>query len=100
MKRVSRSLVEVSGWLIGKQDRGLHDERACNGDTLLLAAREHTRPVSEPLGETNTAEQLLGAASCFGDRPPRDAHRHLGVLERGELREQVMKLEHEPDLPI
>ena len=31
---------------------------------------------------------------------PRDAQRHLGVLERGELRQQVMELEDEADVAV
>ena len=32
--------VEISGWLIGKQNHGVTDESACDGDALLLAAGE------------------------------------------------------------
>ena len=39
-----------------------------------------------------------GRASAGGT--PRDAQRHLDVLERGELRQQVVELEDEPDVAV
>ena len=51
----------------------------------------------QPLAEPDAAQQLLGARPRLGHRHPRDPHRHLGVLERGEFRQQVMKLEDEAD---
>ena len=54
----------------------------------------------QPLAETDAPQQFLGARPRLGQRHPRDAHRHLGVLERGELGQQVVELEDEPDLPV
>ena len=93
-------LVEVAGRLVREQQRGFHDQRARDRDALLLAARQHPRPMLEPLAEPDPRQQARRARLPLRRRPPRDAHRHLGVLERGELRQQVMELEHEADVPV
>ena len=56
--------------------------------------------MDEPLAEADSPQQLLGARPRLGHRHPGDAHRHLGVLERVELGQQVMKLEDEANLPV
>ena len=100
VQRVGRLLVEVSSRLVGQQDRRAHDEGARHGDTLLLAARQHPRFVREPLFEADAPQQRFGPRPSLSHRHPRDAQRHLGVLERIELRQQVMELEHEADVAI
>src|SRR5690606_41113403 len=37
---VARAAVEVARWLVGQHELGLHHERTCECDALLLAARE------------------------------------------------------------
>src|SRR5690348_3812937 len=44
-------LVEISGWLVGDQDRRTRGERARQRDALLLAARELRRIMRQALGE-------------------------------------------------
>ena len=100
VQRVGGLLVEVAGRLVGQQQRRPHDQRPRHRDPLLLAARQHARPVRQPLAETDPPQQLLGARPRLGRRHPRDPHRHLGVLERGELRQQVMELEDEADVAV
>ena len=93
-------LVEVARGLVGQQHRGAHDQRARDGNPLLLPAREHPGPVREPFTEPDAAQQLFGARAGLGHRDARNPHRHLGVLERGELRQEMVKLEDEPDAVI
>ena len=80
---------------------GFMTSARADGDALLLAARQHAGPVREPLAEPDAARaapRRAGAPRAIGT--PRDAHRHLGVLERGELGQQVVELEDEPDVPV
>ena len=97
---LGRVLVEIAGRLVGQEERRPHHERAGDRDALLLAARQHARPVLEALGEADALEQARGALAALGGRLARDAQRHLGVLDRAELRQQVVELEHEPHVLV
>ena len=57
-----------------------------------LCARRSPRPTR--------SSSVRRAAVALGRRPPRDPQRHPGVLERRELRQQMMELEHEADVPV
>ena len=48
MQRVGGRLVQIAGWLVGEEERGLHHQRPRHRDSLLLAAREHPRTMIEP----------------------------------------------------
>ena len=63
---------------------------------LLLAAGELAGPVVScaPPGPTPPAAPRRAAAPCASSQP-RDQQRHHHVLERRELAQQVMELEHE-----
>jgi hypothetical protein len=89
--------IETPGGLVGEQDLRPVGERARDADPLLLAAGELQRIVVQPLGEPHPREQLarpllVFAASPAGLELQRDEH----VLERGERRHQLERLEHEP----
>src|SRR5688500_19271526 len=51
-------------------------------------------------GESDTLEELGGAFRRRRGRPPSDAQRHHDVLERAELAQEMMELEHEADLLV
>ena len=90
--------VEVARGLVGQDELGREDEGARQRDALLLAARKLAGPVRRARSARPTsveqrarrAVHLVGALAL--DEP---GHHH--VLERGELGEQVMELEDEPD---
>ena len=100
VQRVGRVLVEIAGGLVGQEDVGLHHERSRDRHALLLASRHRPRTMGEPLSQSDAFEQAGRARQPLGRRPPGDPHRHFGVLERGELRQQVMELEHETDMVV
>ena len=54
----------------------------------------------ETLGQPDATEQLCCARPRIFQRTTSDAHRHLDVLRRIELRQQVVKLEDEPDVAV
>jgi hypothetical protein len=50
--------------------------------------------------EPDPPKQFRGSSASLGRAPPRNAHRHFGILEGAELRQQVMELKDKPDVPI
>ena len=91
----ARPAVEVAGGLVGEDDRRAAGERPGHGDPLLLPARQLGRSVVEPLAQVDGADHVvepapLGVAAGEGQRQ-RD------VLEGGERRDEVERLEHEAD---
>ncbi len=100
VQRLGGVLVQIARRLVGQQERRPHDERAGNGDALLLAARQHPGPVLQPLGQPDTLEEAAGSLATLGGALPRDSERHLGVLDGRKLGQQVMKLKDEPDVPV
>ncbi len=85
--------VELAGRLVGEQDRVCGRERACDRDALLLAARQLVGIVVQPLTEPHLLQDLgrsLGRALAS-----RDLGAEPYVLQRGQLGEQVERLEDE-----
>ena len=87
--------------LVEQQDVGLHRQRPDDRHPLLLAARQPVGESSRLSARPNRVEQL----GRLRPRPPpasvlstlRGAERH--VVEHGHVREQVERLEHDPDPP-
>ena len=97
----ARARVEVAGRLVGEQQRRVVDQRAGDGDALLLAARQLVRMVIEPLAEADRLERRGGAlAALLGADAAPVEQRQLHVLERDGPRQQVEALEHEADLVV
>src|SRR4051812_41763370 len=93
-----RARVEVSGRLVGEQDTRSIRDRARDRDALLLAAGKLRGPMLEPLLEAEIAEQLGGARARLFLPEAADHLRHHDVLDRRELRQQMVKLVDEADL--
>src|SRR5207253_11140363 len=94
----ARAGVQVSGWLVGEQDRRVGDQRARDGRSLLLATRKLGRLVVDAVGEADRAQRFTGArcSPTFA----RVDQRHLDVVERRGARDEVVALEDEPDLLV
>ena len=91
--------VERGGGLVEEHDLGLHRERPGDRDALLLAAGELRRVLARLLGDAHALEQLhgqllrlLAVHLAHADRAQRD------VLEHGQVREEVERLEDHADL--
>jgi hypothetical protein len=56
--------------------------------------------MGEPLPQPDPIQEVACAAARLVARQPRNPHRHLDVLRRVELRQQVVKLEDEPDVAV
>src|SRR5436190_1094474 len=90
--------VEIAGRLVGEDQGRLVNQRARHRDELLLAARELPRKevllrddpkAVERVGDERVALALLDVAV---------RQRHIEVLRHREIVEQVVLLEHEPDV--
>ena len=63
--------IEVAGRLVGQDDRRIVDERAGDGDALLLAARELHRVRVHPVLQADPLEHLERAALLLRAAMPR-----------------------------
>jgi hypothetical protein len=88
--------VEVAGRLVREDDRRVGDQCPGDGDALLLTTGELGGPVLPPVGEADTAHQLV--------HPPlvrllaRDREREGDVFLRVQHRHEVEELEDEADV--
>src|SRR5690606_32634965 len=92
-----RLRVEVAGGFVGQEDPRPRGQGARQGDALLLAAGKLARPVVESMTEPHPLQDLARCALRPPPFFPADEERHHRVLQRGEIRQQVMGLEDEAD---
>ena len=57
VERIAGRLIEVAGRFVGQDEGRRHHERACHGDPLLLAARQHSRPMIEPFAKAHPFQE-------------------------------------------
>jgi len=95
-----RLLVQVARGLIRQQNRGFGYQRPGDRDPLLLASRQHGRPVSQPIAKSKSLEYGGGTSSRFSRADACNALWFLRMLERGKFREQVVELKDEPDVLV
>ena len=74
--------VEVSGGLVGEDDRGIGDDRARDRDALLLAARQLRRLVLGAIREPDHLERGAGPLRPLARLHSRVDQRQLDVAER------------------
>src|SRR6185503_11627037 len=72
--------VEVAGRFVSENQLGREQERACDRDPLLLAARELRRQMVLPVTEPDALDQRLGAFADCAVAPFRDDGRQRHVL--------------------
>ena len=90
--------VQVSGGLVGQQDRGLLGQRPGYAHPLLLAAGQLRRPVLDPVSQADAVQGVEGPSPPV--LPVAVEHRQLDVLQRAQTGQQAVGLEDEPDLPV
>src|SRR6266496_770070 len=95
---LGRFPVQVPGRLVRHEDRGVGGDGPRDGDALLLAARELPREVMHPVLEPHQRERRLDMLAPLGLGERRQQQRQLDVLVGGEYRDEVVELEHEPDV--
>ena len=96
---VGRVLIEVAGRFIGQQQQRFVDHRPTDGHPLPLSAGKLGRPMRDAILQSDTIEQSAGTVfgACFSAAGQR---RDEDVLQHVALRQQVMVLKDEADLPV
>ena len=85
--------IERAGRLVAEQHLGPLGDGARDGDTLLLAAGELRRKMMHAAFQADERKRFVRAHRVIGNlRHQRD------VLVGGEARDQIIELEHEPDM--
>ena len=93
----ARLRIERARGFVRKEDIGIIDERARNGDALHLPARELIGFFVELIAQTDARKRLGGAAAALFPSHARDGERKLHVPEHRLVRDEVIRLEDEPD---
>ncbi len=91
--------VEVARRLVGEDDRGVDYERACDGDALLLAARERGRMVLGAMTNLDEIQRLDDTPVDLALRDVVENEGHADVLLSGEKGEEIEGLEDVADPP-
>ena len=92
--------VERAGGLVGQQQHRVRDDRARDRHALLLAARQLRRVVARPGAEPDQLQRGQRPPPALRGPDPGVGQRQLDVAERGGARDEVERLEHEPDLAV
>ena len=64
VQRLGRRLVEIAGRLVRQQQPRAHDQRPCDGDALLLAARQRPRPLIGAVRQADAVQQFPRALAA------------------------------------
>ena len=89
--------VELTGRLVGEQDRRPVGQRAGDGHPLHLSTGELGGTVPRAVAEPDVLQQLPGTLPSPGRRHTGLGHRELDVLSSGEHRQQMEALEDEAE---
>ena len=90
--------VQVAGRLVGEDDLRVGDDRARDGDELLLAAGELVRIEVLLADDVEAIEDVADHAVALGLLDVAIRQRHVEVLVHRQMIEQVIALEHEADV--
>jgi hypothetical protein len=92
--------IEVSGRLVGEEERRLVDECPRDGDALALTAGQLVRLMAHPILETDGDQRLFGQLAPLRTWNLRVDERQLHVLQRCGARQKIECLEDETDLLV
>jgi hypothetical protein len=87
--------VEVAGRLVGQKQARLGRDGAGERNALLFAARQLRRVMREAMAEPDRVE--FGRGQVEGVRASGQLERHGDILQRRHRRDQVKRLEHDPE---
>jgi hypothetical protein len=90
--------VEVAGRLVRDQQRRTRRDRAGDADALLLAGRQHDRRQVFLAEQADLVERRAHPPARLAAARPGDDQRQGDVVEHGAIAEQLVILEHHPDL--
>jgi hypothetical protein len=89
------SHIDIRRRLVGQQKRRAVGQRSGDGYSLLLADRQLARPMAQAVAQADSAEQLAGTGA-IGALAGK-THSQQNILERGERRQQIERLEDKTD---
>jgi hypothetical protein len=89
--------VQLTGGLVGDQQRRVVGEGAGDGDPLLLPAGQLTGPLGGVVGEADEGEEQCDELLAFARRGPAQSQRDAHVLGGREDRDEPEGLEDEAD---
>jgi len=93
---LSGVFVEITGRFVSYNNRRIWCECPCDGDALLLAARQFNRIVVEPFVQTYSGKLIARALVRINKSSEFEGHRD--ILERGHGRNQVEGLKNNSDM--
>src|SRR5215467_5112555 len=94
------SAVNIARWLIRQQNLRLGDQCPRQRESLLFAAGKFAGTVMSARLEANFSQPPRRFLTGRGHRLSATQQRHGDILERGELRQQVVKLPDKADLAV
>ena len=95
---LARLRIEITGRLVGQDDRGVIDERTGDSDALDLPAGQLIGQVKVALlVHTDRGQRVTRGDFAFDEADPGVNERQGHVPEHGGPREQVERLEDEPN---
>ena len=89
----ARIAVKRAGWLVAEQNFRIFGKRAGNGNTLLFAARKLRREIVHSVFKTDVFQHFFGRKRIFAY-----LRRKFNIFFRRQVIDQIIKLEHEPDI--
>ena len=96
---VCAASIQITCWLIEKQNLGLVRDRASDSHSLLLTTRQLVREMIHSLFEADILKELAGSiADLLSGKFALELHGKFNVFERGERTNQVEGLENEAEL--
>ena len=82
MEQAQRHIgVDVAGRLVGHQHVGTGNDGTCDGDTLLLSARQRSGTRRRPVRQTHPGEHFFDRRSDFALVGPRQAQGQRNIVE-------------------
>ena len=95
---IGRLPVQITGRLIADQQSRIRDQRTGDSHPLLLTARQFTRFVICPIGQSNDLECDVCITAPLGSGQPGQQQRQLDIAARIEYRQQIVELKDEADV--
>ena len=95
--RLAVARIEISGRLVGQQQRRPVDDGASDRDALHLAAGQLVRKMPRPLGQADPVEHFMHTLLDVAARDARQRQRERDVLEDIQRRDEIEELKDVAD---
>ena len=97
---LSRVRIKVAGGFIGQDKGGLIDQSSGDRDPLLLAAGEFIGAMMDALAQSDPLEQVTRGRLRLSNRRSRHPGGKRHILERAQLRQQVVSLKYKTNTGV